>query len=439
VSVFLFLSSIKFIANSVIPDHNANVFNPPLWSLNNASWFDTSIDKFFSGLRRWDAIYFLHIARFGYTYENSLAFFPGYPLLCVRPLTYLFRLFLIESNAYLLSSIVINFIVGSINVYLMFKLALKYRLTSSHAYWSAIIYMINPASVFFLAPYSETLFLFSQLCGHVFLQSDRLFFSTLSFAFGSSIRSNGIVSLGFIVYRCLQRIYRTRTFAIPVHYFLLCLLPFVLTQFYQYNAFCFEKSIDQHLRDYGRNHNLKMPLSNFSSTWCKQRLPLSYQYVQHVYWNIGMFSYWTWKQLPNFLLAMPVFILVSYCIYQWYRRVEVELWKEKFHFLFNENHRNNDKSHWLTRKVFLPHVVYTAFLSLFALIFMHIQVATRFLFSSGPFLYLICADRVQHYSVSKRSLIEMLSLLRNDRYLFYYCFIYILVGICLFSNFLPWT
>ncbi|CAF4503292.1 unnamed protein product, partial [Rotaria sp. Silwood2] len=151
---------LQFIANTIIPDHDAHVFNPPLWSLNNGTILDICIDKFFSGLRRWDAIHFLHIARFGYIYENSLAFFPGYPLLFIRPLGYILKQFLNESNAYLLSSILINFFIGLCNTYLIFQLGLKYNLKFSHAYWSSILYIINPATIFFLAPYSETLFLF---------------------------------------------------------------------------------------------------------------------------------------------------------------------------------------------------------------------------------------------------------------------------------------
>ena len=72
--------------------------------------------------------------------------------------------------------------------------------------------MINPATIFFLAPYSETLFLFSQLLGHYYLKSDQIFISCLCFGFGSSIRSNGIVSYGFIIYYYLKKIYQKKIF-----------------------------------------------------------------------------------------------------------------------------------------------------------------------------------------------------------------------------------
>lgn len=367
-----------------------------------------------------------------------MAFFPSYPILFIRPLAQLLRPCLVESTAYLFSAVLINFLLGLVNTFLIFQLGLKYRLKQAHAYWAAIVYAINPASVFFLAPYSESLFLFSQLLAHVYLQSDRLFAATLCFAFGSTIRSNGLVSFGFILYYCLQRTYQTRRLVFPVHCVLICLIPFILTQYYQYRAFCFERPIPSALINYGEEYQLKMPLTNFSSPWCEKQIPFSYQYVQKTYWNVGFLNYWRWKQLPNFLLALPVFLLVCSAVRQWYRLARKDLWQERFSYLFLDT--NRDKApHWLTWKVFLPHLVYTLFLSLFAFFFMHIQVTTRFLFSSGPFLYFICADRIKQYDISTGSLRKIFSLLRNETYFFFYCVTYTVVGICLFSNFLPWT
>lgn len=406
--------------------------------MNNGTFLDVFIDRFFSGLRRWDAIHFLHIARFGYIYETSLAFFPGFPLLLIRPLAHFFNQILLEPTAYLFSSISINFFLGFFNACLLFQLGLKYNFNRNQALWTSILYMINPASVFFVAPYSETSFLFTQLLGHYYFKSNQIFLSSLCFAFGASIRSNGIVSFGFIFYYYLKQIYQTKKFIVPIHYFIICLSPFLLVQYYQYQQFCFERTVPSELKTYGFDENLPMPLKNFTSTWCLKSIPLSYQYVQKTHWNVGFLNYWTWKQIPNFLLALPVFILIIEFLRLWFPLIKYDLQKEKFNYFFVDK-PSREKIHCLTNKSFLSHIIYMVFLSLFALFFMHIQVATRFLFSSGPLLYWISMNRLQQYDIQHANLSRICYLLKNEKFLFYYYLSYVIIGLILFSNFLPWT
>lgn len=62
-------------------DHQSDdIFNPPATE-QDKSIMDHIVELLLGGFRRWDSIYFIHIAEHGYTYENTLAFFPALPML----------------------------------------------------------------------------------------------------------------------------------------------------------------------------------------------------------------------------------------------------------------------------------------------------------------------------------------------------------------------
>lgn len=160
------------------------------------------------GLVRWDAQYFMHIAQYGYTHENTLAFFPLFPLI-VRfvasiigiPLLY----FLNYYSVLLIAATLTNF-------FLFVKTAVVFHRLSEHvlrddtlAYRAALLFCLNPASIFFSAPYSEGIFAFLTFSGLLFNET----WTSSSFAAGvfglaSAARSNGLVNVGFVLYRKLQ-------------------------------------------------------------------------------------------------------------------------------------------------------------------------------------------------------------------------------------------
>ncbi|CAG9566190.1 unnamed protein product [Danaus chrysippus] len=69
------------VSNILIPDHDAKVFISPEDPTLRSSRADNIVQLFVGGMKRWDAQYFIHIAQYGYTYENCLAFFPMFPLI----------------------------------------------------------------------------------------------------------------------------------------------------------------------------------------------------------------------------------------------------------------------------------------------------------------------------------------------------------------------
>ena len=89
-----------------------------------------------------------------------------------------------------------------------------------------------------------------------------------------------------------------------------------------------------------------------------------YSWIQREYWGNGLFSYWTWKQIPNFLLASPM-ILIS-CNAMMMKHVLVD--KTRKSFLYQ-----CFRMHWIL-------------LFIIAFLTMNIQVTTRFL-SACPSLY----------------------------------------------------
>lgn len=51
-------------------------------------------------------------------------------------------------------------------------------------------------------------------------------------------------------------------------------------------------------------------LDGNSRPWCVRALPSIYNWVQVHYWDVGFLKYWTFSNLPLFLLAMPMLLLL---------------------------------------------------------------------------------------------------------------------------------
>ncbi|KAG8222972.1 hypothetical protein J437_LFUL000267, partial [Ladona fulva] len=114
------------IANVAVPDHNADAFISPKNPSDDEGMLDRAIMFLFGGFHHWDAQYFLHIARYGYTHENCLAFFPLYPLI-IRWISFVFNsLFggvLSCMSAILFTSVIFNFLCFIWTTLLLFDLS----------------------------------------------------------------------------------------------------------------------------------------------------------------------------------------------------------------------------------------------------------------------------------------------------------------------------
>lgn len=181
------------------------------------------------------------------------------------------------------------------------------------SYISALFYIFNPATIFMSSLYTESSFSFCLLTALYFYQKSQLLFAALFFAFGTFIRSNGIITIGFFLYHVLKyTIWNFHSQTLLQRIKLLCTqlicmaivaLPYILFQYYGYLLYCTARNENFVSREYLETNH----------PWCLATIPHLYNYVQSKYWNVGLFKYYTMNQVPNFVLAFPVVCNIVFC------------------------------------------------------------------------------------------------------------------------------
>ena len=414
------------VADAIMPNYPSDVFK---WvqSSNSAEGAVTVCDKLVNvllgGLVRWDAHYFLHVADNGYTYENTLAFFPLYPIL-VRALAEVVYWCQVEyglirfNSALILAAVGVNVAAFVAAAVALHELSRKVLRDEYLAYKSALFFCFNPASIFFTAPYSEAIH--SALSFMVMLKVEKgfTFQMGLFLAASATVRSNGLLNLGFVVYKGLKIIAKE----LAIHHRLVQLkktelsttianivgdgcvptlfsvvaavVPFAVFQWYGFTQFCGltkeAESLSDDLVGYANERGYKLP-SSPPSEWCGWMVPASYNYIQKHHWNVGFLNYFEIKQIPNFVIAAPILYLVlsqSYAFFQHHKYYCLRLGFT--HFGMDPAQRVPTFDHYavrgLPRDCFV-YVVHAAVLAVLGIFCFHVQISTRMLCSSCPVIY----------------------------------------------------
>lgn len=417
----LFVLVLQYLFNILIPDHQAqDVFISPSLQDNDKTNIGHVVTYLFGGFLRWDAQYFLHIYRYGYTYENTLAFFPLYPNV-LRLLTIIIPGH--PNTLFVVVTVIFNNIVFIFTAMVLFHLTLHIHKNIEMAYNSAVLFCFNPASIFFSAPYSESLFAFTTFYGMYHIAYKNIWKSTLFFCFSVLSRSNGLLNAGFLFYSIIQSVVKKKNifkYFIGICFIFTC---FSLFQLFGYYKFCTlqEHSFDAKVINYAIANNLITPNNHSVPLWCGIRLP--YSYVQEKYWeNIGFLNYFQFKQIPNFLLASPcIFLLLKFGFEYFYNNAIIYL-----------GLRNQDKPDF-------AYVVHSTFLTIFCFFCIHVQVTTRMLASSSPVFYWACASYFKFPLHFNRTTFNLVCNNNKSKLIILYFFTYFIVGIALFVNFLPFT
>ncbi|KAI8848723.1 GPI mannosyltransferase 2 [Chytridium lagenaria] len=343
---------------------------------------------------RWDSIYFLAISQREYVYEHEHAFFPGYPMLN-RILA-----FVMTGSGKTPSALVFGvagvivsnaaFLFAAIFLYRLSLMVLKHK---GIAGVSAILFCLNPASIFMSSMYSESLFAAFAFMGMMQLESKKPVRATFAWILASTVRSNGILYGGFLGLHALTSYFTSNgpffeiLRSIPLAAFVFA--SFAYVQWQGYEAFC---------------------LIEPTRPWCNNMPPLIYSFVQDKYWNVGFMRYWTIQQLPNFILAAPMLLLAFFGAKSYIASLLGGIRTGDVGFL---------------GKPVLPYILLWIILTFHLSFFAHIQIITRVMCSSMPCMYWYAAHLVLHNPKNIGKIVCG------------YFIGYGLVGIVLFSKFLP--
>ncbi|KAI9758619.1 MAG: ER membrane glycoprotein subunit of the GPI transamidase complex-like protein [Candelina submexicana] len=180
---------------------------------------------------------------------------------------------------------------------------------------------MSPAGLFLSAPYSEALFSLLTFAGLAYYrnglflahvegasQSARDYSILLSGIFlglATTVRSNGLLNGFLFAYDFLKIVPSLWTLKISVSQFrrlamlgiggVLVAVGGLLPQWVAYQEYC------------------QLPPTSSGverRLWCTNTFPSIYAWVQSSYWNVGFLRYWTISNLPLFLLAAPMLLVM---------------------------------------------------------------------------------------------------------------------------------
>lgn len=317
------------------------------------------------------------------------------------------------SSALLMSAVAINlgcFVAASA---LLYRIVLRVSRSVKQSVIAVLLFSANPASIFFSAAYTESLYCLLTFAGICVLLEERPSFfirylgSLLCFSLAYATRSNGLINIGYVGFFCLvdfvlnvdhdypRRRYfvlrrpiftivsRTAAFTMRIILAVLSIsLPIFVHGRRQQIAFCSQASaatVPVALQRFATEHNLVTVGRTDVIDWCNVTssiFPPFYASIQSKYWHVSLFGYWQLRKIPCFLMAAPAFFLVAFGAQQTWRRVRSK--RSLLHLLLEGGDH-------------VPYTLHAIFMALGALFFYNAEVLTRLLFSSSPFPYLVLA------------------------------------------------
>jgi phosphatidylinositol glycan class V len=421
------------VGDALLPDHTPS----------GVDFAPVQVPAILNAFTRWDAAHFLRLTKQGYAQDKDYAFFPLLPLLArhaAPPLSALTRLSL--DACLVLSGVLISnlaFVAACVAVHTF--LSSRKGLSEETKRIALLFFCYNPASVFFSAIYTESLY--SMLAfPAVALASTSLSMLgsvsvvVLSFLSGFA-RSNGFLNAVFPAVRAgralllvmlLRQRVTLRLLAGIGWDLLTCVLlfvPYLWQNTAGYVQFCVP------------NESEGNPDGFVAPAWCTEGLfPSVYSHVQLKYWNVGFLRYYQLKQIPNLALAAPILFIAGSTIFRRIRSMLLDVPATKKKEDDDGDHDRTATPKQLSLQTRLLHVLnhpdladvcHLLILTVVAILVVNIQISTRLLISSSPLISLGFAELWCTSSPSLKTALRS------------YVGVYFVLGTLLHANFFPWT
>eukprot|EP00890_Picochlorum_soloecismus_P006266 jgi/Picsp_1/6640/NSC_03983-R1_gpi mannosyltransferase 2 len=431
-----------WVSNAIFEDLSTSdhLQSYPCDSLNDGSaeaqgrWPKTRDKVGLKGMAPWDSVYFVRLAKCGYEDDQIFAFFPLLPwlmrygkVLVVSVVQVLQRSVLFgwidltdynDYSIYIGVGLTVNLLAFCVAAIGLHRLSLKTVKDKKVSALAVVLFCLNPASVFYSAVYTESLFAMFTWWALLSLKlhsESRKPFTLFSnywvsvgmFAMASAVRSNGTLAVWFLLYHLIREsVESTQTWVQ------------LMKKIYKgWQTFCKDGS------------GADVP------DWCHWNIPSVYTYVQATYWDVGFLNFYEKiKRLPWVVQSIPVVALSflacwTWACHDWIRVFTLSLCPDGSQRLVEKARRARCRLHHsccLVEPSVAPYVYHLALMTAVAVLVMHVNVATRFL-SSSPLLYWYMAQFMLNGSFWRSYVVWGWSLL------------YACLGSVLFINFYPWT
>ncbi|KFM25627.1 GPI mannosyltransferase 2 [Auxenochlorella protothecoides] len=367
----------------------------------------------FDDVSAWDSVFFVRVAKCGYETDMINAFFPLLPLVMRLGSAFLLPLHgLMPLESLLtLAGLLVNIAAFSAAALALWRLSVQVLGDERWADAAVLFFCINPASVFYSAAYTESLFAAFTFWGMLLVYTNP-WTAVAAFTLAAMARSNGILGCWFLMHALLSSTFRTGrvSWTGVLRCWIGCLTicaPYALMQ-----------GMTRGMRGYltycgvGRDAALQPP------PWCQSTLPSLYGYVQRQYWDVGFLRFYSkLDRWPKVLQSIPVAALSFAGCWTW----ACADWA----CALSLGMARRAPARPLKAPALAPYIYHWALMTAVAATAMHVNVATRFL-SSCPPLYWYAAAWIKQGR-------------RPALVLWGWALAFTVLGTLLLPNFYPWT